>query len=148
MEDGSIRMFESGAMVEYLLARYGDGRLAPQPHSTDYAEYLQWLWFAEATLARPLGELVNHGREFPGNERIDAVVNEMAQRAGNCLTAVAEHLNGRRYLLGDTFSAADIMMGYSILIAELLVKQQIPEGLMPYWETLQQRPGFQTARGA
>ncbi|MGK0259293.1 MAG: glutathione S-transferase [Candidatus Azotimanducaceae bacterium] len=146
MTDGDIKMFESGAMMDYVLQRYGQGRLQPHKDAALLAEYLQWHWFAEATLARPLGEIVNHGREFPGDKRITAVVEEMANRAGVCLEAVAQHMQGKQFLLGDVFSAADISMGYSLLIAELLAPEKFPNQLQPYWQRLQSRPGFAAAR--
>ena len=45
--DGDTVMFESGAMVEYVLSRYGEGRLAPPTSSPAYGHYLQWLWFGD-----------------------------------------------------------------------------------------------------
>src|SRR5262245_47441927 len=60
MRDGEFTMFESGAMVQYLLERYADGRLRPPPGTRDSAMYLQWSWFAEATFARPLGDIAQH----------------------------------------------------------------------------------------
>lgn len=146
MTDGDMVMFESGAMVEYVLDRYGQGQLKPAVDSEAYPHYLQWLWFAEATLARPLGEIVNHGREFPGNARIDAVVDEMAHRAELSLIAVGDHMADRAYLVGDTFTAADIMMGYSIQIAEMLTPDRIPDNLRPYWQRLNERPAFTKAQ--
>ena len=146
MVDADMTMLESGAMVQYVLDKYGDGRLVPSVNSTEYGHYLQWLWFAEATFSRPLGEIVNHGRAFPDDARIDAVVEEMANRAGACAQAVSDAVAGREYLLGDQFSAADIMMGYTIMLVEVLTPQQFPEALQPYWQRLQARPAFQTAR--
>ena len=148
MTDGDMVMFESGAMVEYVLDRYGEGQLKPAVDSAQYPHYLQWLWFAEATLARPLGEIVNHGREFPGDARIPAVVEEMANRAALSLIAVGDHVANQAYLLGDTFTAADIMMGYSIQIAEMLTPDRIPENLLPYWQRLNERPAFAKAKAA
>lgn len=146
--DGDTVMFESGAMVEYLLARYGDGHLAPATSSPDYAHYLQWLWFGEATLSRPLGEIVNHRREFPGDAEIPAMIEEMKDRTEVCLAALAAHTKDKAYLLGDHFSAADIMVGYALMLVELLAPERMPTGLAPYWERLQARPAFQVARAA
>ena len=146
MTDGDIKMFESGAMMDYVLQRYGEGRLQPQDDAAQLAEYLQWHWFAEATLARPMGEIVNHGREFPGDARISAVVEEMANRAGVCLQAVAQHIQGKQFLLGDTFSAADISMGYSLMLAEMLTPEKFPNQLQSYWQRLQSRPAYAAAR--
>ena len=64
MTDGDMTMFESCAMMQYVLDRYADGRLQPSKDDATYAHYLQWCWFAESTFARPLGEIVNHRREF------------------------------------------------------------------------------------
>ena len=50
----NLTFFESGAMVQYLLDRYGQGLLQPEPGTPEHALYLQWSWFAEATFARPL----------------------------------------------------------------------------------------------
>ena len=129
LQDGEMTMFESGAMVEYILARYGNGQLQPLPSDPAYPYYLQWTWFAEATLARPMGEIVNHRREFPDDASIPAVIEEMQNRAALSLQAVADHVQHSDYLLGDDFSAADIMMGYSVMLAEAMIPQRIPEHL-------------------
>lgn len=145
MIDGDITMFESGAMVQYVLARYADGQLQPATDSTAYAQYLQWLWFGEATMARPLGEIVNHGREFPDARRIEAVVAEMTRRAVDCIRAVAEQTAERDYLLGEQFTAADIMVGYSLNLAYMLIPDHVPADIAPYWERLSARPACKTA---
>src|ERR1051326_5343320 len=49
MVDGDVTMFESGAIVEYVLERHGKGRLAPPPGTAARAAFLQWIHFAEAT---------------------------------------------------------------------------------------------------
>lgn len=144
LKDGDLTMFESGAMVQYLLDRYGEGRLQPQPGAPDHARYLQWCWFAESTFARPLGEIVNHRRAFP-DAPIPAVLAEMADRAALCLDAVAAATSGRDYLLGEEFTAADVMTGYSLLLADRLVPERMPEGVQPYWQRLRARPAFQRA---
>mgnify|MGYP001200432469 CR=1 FL=1 len=146
MTDGELTMFESGAMMDYILARYGEGRLMPDPGSDDYAHYLQWHWFAEATFARPLGEMVNHRREFPAEQEIPDVLKEMAGRGAQCAAAVAEHVSDRAYIMGDEFTAADISIGYSLLLCEALIPDQMPTGIQAYWDRLQARSGFQVAR--
>jgi len=122
--------------------------LHPQPSSDAYAHYLQWLWFGEATLSRPLGEIVNHRREFPGDLGIPAVVAEMGNRAGECLQAIADAVENQQFICGDEFTAADIMVGYGIHLSEMLVSDKIPQRLQPYWARLKQRPAFQIAKSA
>jgi glutathione S-transferase len=60
IEDGSMVMSESGAILEYLIEKYGNGRLAPAIGSADRGPYLQWLHFAEATAFPPIGDVARH----------------------------------------------------------------------------------------
>lgn len=145
MLDDDFKMFESGAMVEYLLDRYGEGRLQPRPGTTAHGTFLQWCWFAEATFARPLGEIVNHRREFPGEQESKAAIREMQSRAWLCVEALDEALAGSPYLLGDGFSAADIMNGYSLMLAERLVSADFPANVAGYWQRLSTRPAYVAA---
>jgi glutathione S-transferase len=146
LTDGDLVLFESGAMVEYILDRHGEGRLRPTPGSAEHARYLQWSWFAEATFARPLGEMVNHRREF-GEQSSPRILDEMRERARTCLSALEEALEGREYLVGGEFTAADIMMGYSVLLAGLV--GAMSEGEFPnvgaYFARLRARPAFARA---
>lgn len=145
MTDGTFTMFESGAMVQYLLDRHGQGRLQPTPGTEAHAHYLQWSWFAESTYARPIGEIVNHRRAFGEAGQIPAAIDEMKGRARLCSEAVDRAIAGREFLLGDTFTAADIMMGYSIMIAERLTSIDGLPNLQDYWRRLAARPACQKA---
>ena len=145
LEDGDLSIFESGAMVQYILDRYGSGRLQPAAGTPAHAEYLQWSWFAEATFARPLGEIVNHRRAFQEAEQSAAAIAEMQNRAGLCLEAVDSAVANRDYLLGAEFSAADIMMGYTLLLADALLDEPMPPGASAYYGRLTERPGFAVA---
>jgi glutathione S-transferase len=140
-------MFESGAIVQHILDWHAPTALEPDPKSRDHAAYLQWSWFAEATFARPIGEIVNHRRAFPGRE-VPAVIEDMRNRARLCAEAVDAALAGRAYLLGDRFTAADIMMGYTVFIYRRLVEQELPPNLDRYWTRLNDRPAFKATMAA
>ena len=88
--DGDIRILESGAMVQYVLERYAPDKLKPANDDPLFASYLQWMWFAEATAARPLGEIVNHTREFPDENRIAPVVDENGQTSCRLFNSYCE----------------------------------------------------------
>ena len=147
MTAGGLSMFESGAMVQHVLDRHGGGRLEPARGSSEHALYLQWSWFAEATFTRPLGEIVNHRREF-GERAIPEVVEEMEARARLCLDAVDEAVRGKDYLV-DSFTAADIMMGYALRsYRRLLPDDSLPAGADAYWSRLVGRDAYQAAMAA
>lgn len=144
--DGSdLVMFESGAMVQYILDRYAAGKLQPAPGTAPHGTYLQWSWFAESTFARPLGEIVNHARAFPGEQRIEAVVKEMQARAMLSAEALGAEVASKAFILGDDFSAADIMLGYTLMLAERFLPDGLPDNVLPYWQRLSSRPAFKIA---
>ena len=145
--DGNLfTMIESGAMVHYILERYGEGRLQPPRGTPESALLLQWSWFAEASLARPLGDMVHHRILTPEAERIPAVVEDGRERAETCLDAVEATLEGRDYLLGSELTAADIMMGYSLSLAQRLgVLDEKYPNVAAYMGRLKCRPAFQIA---
>lgn len=147
MRDGDLTMFESGAMLEYILERYGEGRLRPAPGTPEAARYLQWCWFAEATLARPIGDIAQHTFVKPERERIAAVVEDGRQRALLCLDALEDAVDERTYLVGESLTAADIMTGYSLMLAKRL--QVLTDAAHPsvnaYQARLEERPGYRKA---
>ena len=146
LRDGDILLFESCAMIQYILNKYGGGKLQPSPSTTSYAYFLQWLWFSEATFARPIGEIVNHRREFPDEQEIPEVVQEMQSRIYKCLDALNEALEGKDFILGKNFTAADISLGYSLLIAQNRIDKEFPEKVDKYWGNISSRRAFITAR--
>jgi len=146
LRDGDLTMFESGAMVEYILERYGNGRLRPAPGTAESALHHQWCWFAEATLIRPLG--TNRFARSKG-ESGEQLVAEAIEKTRASLGVVEGALAGRDYLLGSAFGAADIMMGYSLeLLASLkLLDERYPASL-GYLNRLRARDAFQRAMSA
>ena len=54
LQDGDVTIHESGAIVQYVLARHGKGRLVPDVASPDFPAYLQWLHYAEGSAMPPL----------------------------------------------------------------------------------------------
>jgi glutathione S-transferase len=146
IRDGALTMFESGAIVEYIVERYGNGRLAPPPGTTDRGSYLQWLHFAEATCLPPLGDIAQHSMFKPEAERIPALVLDGKSRVAKWLAVVEATLAGKQFLLGDQFTAADVMMGYGLLLAKWfsLLGEEHPN-LTAYLTRLEARPALQKA---
>jgi glutathione S-transferase len=69
----------------------------------------------------------------------------MQDRAWLCIEALDQALANNDYLVGSEFSAADIVNGYSLLLAERYVPRELPTRLASYWETLKARPAYQSA---
>ncbi len=149
IEDGDVVMCESGAIVEYILERHGNGRLAPSPGSRERAKFLQWLHFAESTAFPPLGIVVWLTRYRSDAEQHTAIVEDARARAATGFEFLEREIGQGPYLLGDQFSAADIMMGFTLVAARVLgvLDDRFP-ALSAYLARLEARPPFQKALAA
>jgi len=146
IEDGDVTLFESGAIVEYLLERHGEGRLQPAVGTFERALYLQWFHFGEATALPPLGDITQHSFLRPESERIPPVVEDGKRRAALVLDTLEQGLTGKSYLCGDAFTAADIMTGYAVSLMSLLgLLGDAHPTVAAYFARLQERPALQTA---
>lgn len=144
MTDGDFTMFESGAMAQYLLERHGRGRLLPPAGTPESGRHWQWCWFAEATFARPIGEMVNHRRAF-GDGAIPQVLDEMLGRARLCSQALEAELADRTYLMGDAFTLADIMTGYTLMLGQRFGVMDGCPRVASYFARLEARPAYRKA---
>jgi glutathione S-transferase len=66
----------------------------------------------------------------------------MQNRGEQGAIAVGEAIGDNNFILGDNFSAADINLGYSIMLAEKFLPNGLPENIKPYWQRLSSRPAF------
>jgi glutathione S-transferase len=150
IRDGDLVMFESGAILEYIIERYGNGRLAPGPGSSLRGPYLQWVHFSEATAFPPLGNIAWHALFKKDGERIPTAMADYRGLAMAALRVVETALEHQEYLLESGFSGADIMMGFTLGCAKLLgvLTDQFPNAAA-YLKRLEARPALQkaTARG-
>jgi len=144
LADGDVVLFESGAILQHLLERYGDGRLEPKRGSAERALYWQWFHYAEASVAPPLGLLVRHTMLLPEAERVPSVADWARMQAAQLLAPVERALEGRAWLLPE-FSAADVMMGYSVKLASLLRLLGASPNLSAYLARCEARPAYERA---
>lgn len=145
LDDGDVSIYESGAIVEYVLERHKNGGLKPAVADAMYPEYLQWFHYCEGMVMPPINTIVVHTLLLPEDRR-DATVLGQAQRLlTKSLAPVEEALEGREYLIGN-FSGADIMLGHSIFMANRMgcVTDDMPN-LKAYVARIAARPAFDKA---
>ncbi len=145
LDDGDVSLYESGAIVEYVMARYGDGGLKPAVDAPEFPEYLQWFHYCEGMVMPPINTIMVHTVLLPPERRDETVLGQAQRLLGRAVAPVDSALGGREYLIGD-FSAADIMLGHSLFMANRLgqVSQEMAN-LKGYLKRIEQRPAFQTA---
>ncbi len=144
LEDEGRVICESGAILEYVVERYGAGRLAPEIGSPLRGSYLQWIHFAEGTAYPPIGTIVFHTFYRKDAAEIPAVIADARDRAGSALDFLQREM-GSPWVLGAEFSAADVMLGYTLVIARFVQVLGDYEKLQAYLARLEERPAFARA---
>jgi len=138
-DDGQV-IFESGAIATYLLNQYGkDSTLAPVPSDQKtWARYQSFLHFAEGSLVGPFMMMMVSGGQDPVAGFAKAEIN------ANCAYLAGE-LDGKDYIMGDNFSAADVGLVCVLSMANNM--GALPENptLKAYIERCVSRPAFASA---
>ena len=144
--DGDITLYESGAILQYLLAKYGAGRFIPDVNSAAFAANLQWFHYAEGMIMPPMNTIVVETILLPPERRNEVNVKRATKLLGQMLTSVEQQLEGKTFLLGEHLLAADFMTGHAVIMAKRLGADFSDKpNLLHYGEHLSQRPAFQTA---
>lgn len=146
--DNNIVMSESVAIVQYILQKYGEGRLEPDHNSHEYAEYLQWLNFGESILIDPIVSILINKIFRPEEHRHEYSIQSAEQSFAKTIKTLNSIMEGRTYIMGDDFTAADIINGYTLRLADnlkLLSASPETENVVGYFKSLQSRTAYQKA---
>ncbi|HEY5807820.1 MAG TPA: glutathione S-transferase [Povalibacter sp.] len=151
--DGPLSLAESGAIIEYLVSKYGAGRLAPPPGSLEYIRYLYWLHYAEGSAMPPLllklvADRIEQGAPFfvrPVARKIAGKLRESF--IGPQLKLHLDYLEGElgnsEWFAGKEFSAADIQMSFPLEAARMRagLDESRPR-LMNFLQRIHARPAY------
>lgn len=146
LQDGDIRLFESGAIVQYLLAKYSNGRFVPPSDSSAFASYLQWFHYAEGMIMPPMNTLVVETVLLAPERRTEVNVKRAGKLLNQMLYAVNENLADKDYLVGSEMTAAEFMTGHAVIMSQRLgIDMADKPNLVDYITRLESRDAFQTA---
>jgi len=140
--DGDVTIAESGAIVEYILDKYGKGRLRPAAGSHDHIKYIEWMHYAEGSAMLPLMMFLYLG--FLGDAgamlkpRIDS---EIALN----LAYISDGLGGRDFLVGRDLTGADIQIVFVLEAADASGLLKDYPALKKYLSAMQARPAYKRA---
>lgn len=143
--DGDLVLGESGAIVEYVITKYGNGRLAVGPDKPNYADYLFWFHFANGTMmpSQIGGMLVL----MLGSQIDNPILSMFDSRSARAYAQMEQRLGQVPYLAGPEFTAADIMMGFVITTMRAFVPRDLAKlpHIKAYLKRIGERPAYQRA---
>ncbi|MBA1148179.1 glutathione S-transferase family protein [Ectothiorhodospiraceae bacterium WFHF3C12] len=144
--DGDTRMTESAAICQYLVTRYGPTPLNVTPEEPAYGAFLNYLHFGEATLTFPQTLVLRYSTLEPEERRQPQVAEDYRKWFLARLRGIDALLKEQPYLCGERFTAADISVGYALMLANNLgIGEDIPEAVAAYWARLTEREGYRNA---
>jgi len=143
LDDDDVTIYESGAIVEYIVARHTDGGLKPAVDSPLFPEYLQWFHYCEGMIMPPVNTIVVQTILLPPERQNKQALGQAQKLLAKSVAPVNDALEGREYMLGD-FSAVDIMLGHACYMSRRLgsVSEDMTN-LQAYLDRIEARPAFQ-----
>jgi glutathione S-transferase len=146
--DGALVLGESGAIIEYVVAKYGNGRLAVSSDKPNFADYLFWFHFANGTMMP--SQMTGFITSLVGAPGDNVVLEALKARADLAFALVEKRLSEMPYLAGSEFTAADIIMGFPLTTMRAFIPRDL--GPLPnvrtYLKRIGERPGYQRAMAA
>ena len=126
--DGAISVAESGAIIEYLVEKYGGGRLVPEARTAQRQRYTYWLHYAEGSAMSPLLFKLVFDRiaANPAPWPVSAIARRIAATVTNAFIApnlkrhldyIEAELGLHSWFAGEQFTAADVQMSFPLEIA-------------------------------
>ena len=143
LEDEGVTIYESGAIVEYIVARHTDGALKPAVESALFPEFLQWFHYCEGMVMPPVNTIVVQTILLPPERQNKEALEQARRLLTKALVPVNLALQGRDYMIGD-FSAVDIMLGHACYMSRRLgcVSEELAY-LNDYLDRIDTREAFQ-----
>ncbi len=141
IEDDGLVLPESGAIVEYIIGKYGKGRLKPADGTAEHARYLYWMHFAEGTAM--MQQLVRLYLGYAG-EGAAPIIGRIDANIKSVLDFMETEVKPGGFLVGDTLTAADINMSFPLEIAAVragLTPAAYPK-LAAMLSAMQARPAY------
>ena len=141
--DGDMTLAESGAILEYIIAKHGQGRLAIGPDSPDFADYLYWMHYANGSFMA--GGILTFCLGVLNVEPANETVRDINTRYARGFGVVEQRLAAAPYLAGAEFTAADINMLFPLTTMRLFTPLDLAAypNIRGYLQRIGARPGFQ-----
>ena len=157
ISDGDLTIAESGAIVEYLAGKYGDGKLAPAAGTPERLRYTYWIHFAEGSAMPPLLMKLIFDRMETGPMPFFAkpIARAIARKGKSTfvqpnIDRILDYMEGElgrhAWFAGAAFSAADIQMSFPLEAASARggLDEKRPK-LWVFLKNIHARPAYQRA---
>ena len=146
LKDGDFICTESVAIMAYLCDKFAKNRLIPTVGTIQRAKYNQWTSFVISELEQPLWTIGKHTFALPKKYRLKEVIPTAEWEFQSALALLSQGLGQKEYILGDSFSAADVLIGHTLLWGTFFKQTIEHKNLQDYMQRLMARPALKQAQ--
>ena len=145
ISDGDVVMPESGAIMDYIIAKYGKGRLSVSADKPNFADYVFWFHYANGSMMPNL--MMNMIASMVGGDQDNAVMQSLKNRSKTGYELIEKRLGENPYFAGQEFTAADIIMFFTVTTMRQFGGVDVSSfpNLRAYLKRVGERPAYQRA---
>ncbi len=140
--DGDVVMPESGAIMDYIIAKYGKGRLSVSADKPNFADYVFWFHFANGSMMPNL--MISMMVKISGGDEENVVVQSLKGRLVTAFALIEKRLGEAPYFAGPEFTAADIIMFFTVTTMRQFAPVDLANfpNLRAYLKRVGERPAY------
>ncbi len=146
LEDDDVIIYESGAIIEYIIEKYDNRGLKPTKDDKLFPYYLQWYHYCEGMVMPPMSTIVVHTLILPEERRDPEVLRQAKNLLTKSILPVNQLLERNKFLIRDEISGVDFMLGHALFMANNLksVSDEM-QNILRYLEVINSLEAFQKA---
>lgn len=146
LRDGDVLLTESAAICTYLADQNPETGLAPRVGTIERGKYDQWCFFVLTELEQPLWTIHRHRFVYPQDKKVPQMLDVAPWEFQRAINVLAEKLGQREYLVGDSFTMADILLAHTLIWARLYKLDFESLELEDYVQRISGRSAFARAK--
>ncbi|MEH6548001.1 MAG: glutathione S-transferase [Sneathiella sp.] len=142
LTDGDLLIHESGAITEYLIRQYGNGKLAPAMDTAEFVNYQEWVHYAEGSAMLPLLLRLYTARL---GDAAEPLMPRIDSETINHFSFMNDQMAGKDFFVGSELTGADIMMSFPLEAAKARGALDLLPNLKSFVDRIQARPAYLSA---
>lgn len=144
--DGELVMSESAAICTYLGDKFPESELVPGPGGSERALYDKWSYFVLSELEQPLWTAAKHRFVYPEEKKRPEILDIVPWEFGRAAKVLDQGLQGRNFLVGDSFTMVDILAAHTLVWARAFKIPHDRPALDAYQERICSRAAYSQAK--
>lgn len=146
LRDGELMLTESAAICTYLADQNPQAKLVPVVGTAERGQYDEWCYFVLTELEQPLWTIHKHLFVYSKDKRVKQMLDVAPWEFQRAVDVLIKKLGKRDYLVGDSFTMADILLAHTLIWARVYKLKYDHPQLEAYLQRISDRPALARAK--